>query len=158
MKRAAFLVIPLLLANGTALAAQSNGNAALAFAAIVGAQSPVLQPSEKKVLARFLAGETNFTLPAGVRRIIVKAGKVTCRLGDVDITEHSCTLTFGAAAKTETGGPAQGLLATMIENGVQADGAAGTIFYSVSPLVCTIDAPAVQSKGGGALCTYTNGP
>ena len=156
MKPAACLAIVLLLANGSASAAQSNGNAALALAALVGAQSPTLKPSEKRVLARFLKGETNFTLPPSVRQITVKADKVTCRLSDVDITQHSCTLSFGAAAKTETGGLGQGLLATMIENGVQSDGAAGTIYYSVSPPRSATGSmlTAVQSKGGGgALCT-----
>jgi hypothetical protein len=39
-----------------------------------------------------------------------------------------------------------------------ADGAAGTIYYSVAPIECRIDAARVLSNdGGGARCNYTNG-
>jgi len=159
MKRTALLAIPLLLASGASDAAQSNGNGALALAALVGTQSPALGGNEKMVLDRFLSGETNFTLPSGVRQITVKADKLQCRLGDVSIVVHSCVLTFGLSTVTEDGSRGQELLATMIENGVIADGAAGTIYYSVAPITCVIDAAAVQSNsGGGAKCTYTNGP
>src|SRR5208282_4333934 len=159
MKRASILVIPFVLASGGAFASQSDGNAALALAAIVGDQSPALGPNEKMVLARFLAGDTNFPLPPGVHQITVKADKIECRLGNVAIVEHSCVLTFGSTTITRAGRPGQLLLATMMENGVFANGAAGTIYYSVDPIVCTVDAPVVQSNsGGGARCTYTNGP
>jgi len=159
MKRAIILAIPLMLASGTSFASQSSGNGALALAALVGTQSPALGASEKMVLDRFLAGETNFTLPPGVHRITVKADKIACRLGDVAIVVHSCVLTFGSSTVTEDGSRGQEMLATMMENGVSADGAAGTIYYSVAPIVCTVDAAVVQSNGGGgATCTYTNGP
>ena len=159
MTRASLLAILFLLANGSAFAAQSNGNAALALAAIIGEQSPTLGPNEKMVLARFLAGDAHFTLPSGVHRITVKADKITCRLGDVDITEHSCVLTFGSTTVTKAGRLGQELLATMQENGVAANGAAGTIYYSVVPIECRIDTEIVLSNsGGGARCDYTNGP
>ena len=159
MKHASLIAIPLLLVSGAAFAAQSNGNAALALAAIVGEQSPALRPNEKMVLARFLAGDGQFTPPPGLHQIRVKADKVTCRMGDVDIKEHSCVLTFGAATITKSGRLGQELLATMQENGVEANGAAGTIYYSVVPIDCRIDVAMVLSNsGGGARCNYTNGP
>lgn len=159
MKRAALIVIPMLLASGGAYAANSEGNGALALAALIGEQSPNLSHAEKSVLAHFLAGETNFTLPSGMHKIKVTADKVTCRMGDVDLTMHSCEFTFGAATFTDAGTRGQELLATMQENGVASDGAAGTIYYSVAPITCTIDPVEIQSPdGGGAKCTYTNGP
>src|SRR5579862_3278410 len=72
MTRALLLAIPFMMMNGAVLAAQSNGNAALALAAIVGERSPALRPNDKMVLARFLAGETSFTLPPGIHQIVVK--------------------------------------------------------------------------------------
>jgi hypothetical protein len=159
MLRVSLVAIPLIIASGAAFAAQSNGNAALALAALVGEQSPALGSNEKMVLARFLAGETNFVLPAGVHQIVVKADKITCRLGDVSIVEHSCILSFGAARVREPGRAGQELLATLQQNGVEANGAAGTIYYTVAPIECRVDAATVQSNdGGGARCDYTNGP
>src|ERR1700685_929406 len=122
MKRAAVLVIPMLLASGGACAAQSNGNAALALAAIVGERSPVLSHAEKQVLAHFLAGTVSFPLPPGMNTITVTAGKITCRMGNVAITVHSCELTFGSSTITLAGRPGQELLATLQQNGVPGDG------------------------------------
>jgi hypothetical protein len=159
MKRLAILVAAMLLANGSAFASSSSGNGALALAALIGGQSPVLSPAKKSVLAHFLAGQTNFPIPSGANVIVVHASQVTCRMGNVDITRHSCDLKFGGGTITLNGRPGQELLATMIENGVQSDGAAGTIYYSVAPISCTINAADVQSNGGGgAHCTYVNGP
>lgn len=159
MKRAALFAIPLLLADSGAFAEQSNGNAALALAALVGEKSPVLSHGEKFVLARFLAGQTAFAIPSGVGVITVTSSKITCRMGNVSIVTHSCELTFGSSTITVAGRRGQELLATMQENGVASDGAAGTIYYSVSPITCTVDPAEVQSNGGGgAKCVYTNGP
>ncbi len=128
---------------------------ALALAALIGVDQPSLPRAEKAVLASFLSGQTNVTLPGDAQRILVKADKVTCRMGDVDVGLHDCTLTFGATTVTKTGSAGQMLLATMQENGVTSDGAAGTIYYSVMPITCTIDATEVESHdGGGAMCTF----
>lgn len=157
MKRAFVLVLPLMLASVPASAGQSNGNMALALAALVGADQPSLSRAEKIVLASFLNGQTNVALPADAQRILVKADKISCRMGDVDIGLHDCTLTFGATTVTKSGAAGQMLLATMQENGVESDGAAGTIFYSVMPITCTVDATEVESHdGGGAMCTFAS--
>jgi len=157
MKRALCLVIPLALASVPVSAGQSNGNAALALAALIGADQPSLSRAEKAVLASFLNGQTNVTLPADAQRILVKADKISCRMGDVDVGLHDCTLTFGATTVTKTGNAGQMLLATMQENGVESDGAAGTIYYSVMPITCTVDATEVESHdGGGAMCTFAS--
>jgi hypothetical protein len=97
------------------------------------------------------------TLPSGVRTITVKADKISCRMGDVDIGLHACTLTFGSRTVTKSGPAGQMFLATMQENGVPSDGAAGTIFYNATAVSCTIDATQVESHdGGGAACTFTS--
>ena len=158
MKRALCLAIPLALASVPVSAGESNGNMALALAALIGADQPSLSHAEKTVLASFLAGQTNVALPADAQRILVRADKITCRMGDVDAGLHDCTLTFGATTVTKTGRAGHELLATMKENGVTADGAAGTIYYSVMPITCTVDATEVESHdGGGAMCTFADG-
>ena len=157
MKRALCLAIPLMLMSVPVWAAQSTGNGALALAALIGAEDPALSSEQKSVLAHFLDSQTNMTLPAGVRTITVKADKIRCRMGDVDIGLHDCALTFGTKTVTKAGSAGQMFLATMQENGVQSDGAAGTIYYTVAPITCTIDAAQVQSHdGGGAKCTFTD--
>lgn len=157
MNRALCLAIPLVLVSVPVWAGQSNGNAALALAAQIGAEDPALSAAQKSALAHFLNSQTNEALPAGVRTITVKADKIRCRMGDVDIGLHDCTLTFGSRTVTKSGSAGQMFLATMQENGVQSDGAAGTIYYSVAPITCTVDAAQVQSHdGGGAKCTFTD--
>jgi hypothetical protein len=155
--RAILLAIPLLFTSATAFAAQSTGNAALALAAQIGEASPDLSQGEKATLTALLDGDP-LAPPASKLRIVIKADKIRCRMGDVDITLHSCELTFGARTVTRARSTGQMLLATMQENGVEADGAAGTIYYTVAPISCTIVASEVESHdGGGATCTFTNG-
>jgi hypothetical protein len=51
------------------------------------------------------------------------------------------------------------MYATLIENGVPGDSAAGTLFESLSQLSCTIDPNVIdQRAGGGASCNFTPGP
>ena len=161
MKRTFPLAIPLVIASGAVAAAPvtTTGNAALALAAQIGVLSPLLSAAQKSVLEHFLDGQMTFSVPAGLSVITVASEKTTCRKGDVDITMHSCELTFGSATVTENGLRGQSLTATLMENGVFADGAAGSIFYSVAPIACTVNIAEVQSgSGGGAKCVYTNGP
>jgi hypothetical protein len=157
MKRAFVLALPFLFASVTAFAAQSSGNGALALAAQIGAEDPSLSTQQKSVLTYFLNSQTSVTLPSGVRTITVKADKISCRMGDVDIGLHACTLTFGSRTVTKSGTAGQMFLATMQENGVPSDGSAGTIFYNATAVSCTIDATQVESHdGGGAACTFTS--
>lgn len=157
MKRAIALVIPLILAATTAYAAQSSGNAALALAATIGWHSPDLSNSDRSAMAAVL-DDFSKPLPTPARPIVIKADKIRCRMGDVDIAMHECVLTFGTKTVTLSGAVGQNFLATMIENGVQADGAAGTIYYTVAPIRCTVDVAQVKAHdGGGAKCIFTNG-
>jgi hypothetical protein len=80
------------------------------------------------------------------KKITVAAGAVTCRASNVDITQHSCDLTFGAKKATTQGRKAHELYATLAAVGVPPDGAAGSIFEAVSNLDCTIDPARGEAK------------
>jgi hypothetical protein len=154
MKPIAILTIPLLLANHAALAGSIDGNGALALAVLVAEHSPNVTASNKSVLEKFLNGQTNVTYPPN-KKITIAAGAVICRASNVDITQHSCALTFGAKKVATLGRKAHELYATLAEVGVPPDGAAGSIFEAVTNLDCTIDPTEVKQKaGGGAHCTF----
>lgn len=158
MRRVTFLLLPLLFA-GYAVAAEpdaqtADGSGALALAALVGANSPLLGATDKSVLAKFLDGQTNVAYPAG-QTIAVTAAKLTCKASNVDITAHFCDLVFGGKTVSLSGRGAHELFATLAEIGVPSDGAAGSIFEAVSALKCKIDPNEVKQKsGGGAHCDY----
>jgi hypothetical protein len=65
----------------------------LALATLVAEQSPLVAPAEKGIMARLLNGNLVFSLLAN-RTISIRANKVVCRAGNVDISSHSCALTF----------------------------------------------------------------
>ena len=93
--------------------------------------------------------------PPPPERVVVKADNVVCRASNVDITEHSCVLTFGHRTVELKGRRAHELYATIDEVGVPPDGAAGSVFESLSKLDCTIDPKEIaQRAGGGASCTF----
>lgn len=134
------------------------GSGALALAALVGWHSPDVSTADKQVLASMLIGDLAFTFPPN-GQIAVKADSVSCRSSNVDISEHDCTLKFGAATKMLKGREAHELYATLIENGVTPDGAAGSIYAALSHLDCTIKPDEVKQKaGGGANCSAQPGP
>jgi hypothetical protein len=148
MRRLALLVFPLLLATPSAFAASAAGNSALALAALVAEHSPALPPFKKIVMAKMLDGNLSFAFPAG-QKILVNADAIVCRAGNVDISAHSCKLTFGSHSATISGRKAHELYATLVEVGVPSDGAAGTIFEALQHLACTIDPNEVKQKAGG---------
>ncbi len=137
MNRIAFLVFPILLAAEAASADTTAGNKALALASLVAEHSPTLSPREKKVMARLFDGDLNFPFPAD-RTISVQADAVVCRASNVDITSRSCDLKFGTKRAALKARKAHELFATIAEVGVPEDGAAGSIFESLSRLTCTI--------------------
>jgi hypothetical protein len=78
-----------------------------------------------------------------------------CNAADVDITAHSCKLTFGAKTANLTGDKAHELYATMAEVGVPSEGSAGAVHESLSHLVCTINPHEIaQKSGSGADCVF----
>jgi len=149
------LVAALLSFASAALAESADGNGALALAALVAENSPLLGATDKAVLAKFLNGQTNVAYPAG-ETTLVSADKITCRASNVDITEHSCDLAFGKKTVMLMGRRAHELYTTLAEIGVQAEGAAGSSFAALSNLKCAINPSEVQQKsGGGAHCDYS---
>ena len=158
MNRTALFVIPLLLAAPAAHAGSASGNSALALAALVGERSPALDAQPREALAYMLDGNLNFAFPAD-KKIVVKADSVVCRASNVDISAHSCELAFGSRKVTRTGRAAHELYATLIEAGVQPEGAAGSMITGISKLVCTIDPNTVKATaGGGADCSFDPAP
>jgi hypothetical protein len=150
----AVAALALISAAQPALASSSGGNAALSLAALVGLQSPLLTGVEKTVLTKYLDGQAGVIFKKG-KTMLVKADAVSCRISNVDITVHSCDLTFGGKKKTLTGRKAHEIYATLVENGVPSDGAAGSIFEGLTDLECNIDPAQVAGRdGGGASCDY----
>jgi hypothetical protein len=141
--------------SSAALAESADGNGALALAALVAENSPLLGATDKTALAKFLNGQTNVAYPAG-ETTLVSADKITCRASNVDITEHSCDLAFGKKTVMLMGRRAHELYTTLAEIGVQAEGAAGSSFAALSDLKCAINPSEVEDKsGGGAHCDYS---
>jgi len=140
------------LSGATAAPATTvNGAAALALAGVVAPNSPRLPSAEKKAVAAFFNGRAD----APSEKITVTADKIVCRSSNVDITARSCELTFGKTTRTLKGRAANEIDATLAMAGIPSDGAAGSIFESLSKLSCTLDPAGIKDKaGGGADCTY----
>ena len=157
MKLAALAcVLPFSFASvAQAAPATISGSPALAFAAVVAAHSPLLSPAERKAVAAIFDGKG-----AGPYKdkIIVTADQIVCRAGNVDITARSCELTFKGNKRTVKGREANEIFATLALAGVPSDGAAGSIFESLSKLSCTLDPKAIKDKAGdGADCSFEPG-
>jgi uncharacterized Zn-binding protein involved in type VI secretion len=152
-------LLPLFVGGAAANnATNSSGASALALAALVGSHSPVLKGTERRALADMLDGDLAFSFPAGAP-IAVLADAVSCRASNVDISAHSCTLKFGGASLALNGRAAHELYATLVENGVAPEGAAGSVFAAISHLSCKIDPAVVKQKsGGGADCVFAAAP
>ncbi len=143
------------LAPAAAQAGASSGSSALALSAIVGDLSPQTSAADKKLLAAYFAGRAEAPHAKG-QRIAVKADAIDCRAGNVDITSRACELTFGGKKIDLSGRKANELYATLIENGVVAEGAAGSSHASITALDCIVDADEVAEKaGGGARCAFS---
>jgi hypothetical protein len=149
--------LALLLTGPAASAATVSGSAALALAALVARQSPTVTRYDKRVMALLFDGRLNFAFAAG-REIAVGADAVTCRASNVDITLHSCDLSFGKSTAALDGPMAQQLFATLLTAGVPSEGAAGSLIAGLDHLACTIDPNAVKQRaGGGAQCRFAAG-
>jgi hypothetical protein len=157
MKTIVLVLFVLMMMNQTVLAATASDGGALALASLIAEHSPLLTANEKKVMALMLNGDLSFSFPVN-KKISVQADNVVCRASDVDITFHSCDLAFGKKMASLKGRNAHELFATLKEVDVASEGAAGTIFESLSQLACTIDPNEVKQKdGGGAECTFNPG-
>jgi hypothetical protein len=136
-------------------AAMSSGSGALALAALVARYAPGLGVADKAELARLLDG--NVSVASGP--IHPQAASVVCRSSNVAIASRSCTLTFATTTVRIAGRQANELSATILENGVEAQGAAGSTYVGLHGLSCTIVPTEIErNDGSGASCTFSNGP
>ena len=156
--RMAILAVSLVL-TGTAAAgaapATINGPNALALAGVVALYSPLLSGDERETAAALFVGEKDIPY---AKKITIVADKIVCRVSNVDLTSRSCELTFKGKKQTIGGRRASEVFATEALAGVPSDGAAGSIFESLSNLNCTLDPKAIKQKdGSGASCTFEPG-
>ena len=152
------LAISLLVAGpSAALAATAtvSGPNALALAGVVALYSTLLSGDERETAAALFVGEKDVRY---ARKITVTADKIVCRVSNVDIAARSCELTFNGKKQTVTGRRANEIFATEAMAGIPSDGAAGSMFESLSKLNCTLDPKAIKQKdGSGASCTFETG-
>src|SRR5262249_18577575 len=128
------------------------GSVALALAALVGVNSPLLNAYDKQALAGLLDGNPK----AALKNIAIEAQSVVCRASNVDLTAHSCDRTFGSKTINLKGRKAHEPFATLNEAGVPSEGAAGSIIEALSHLTCRIDPKQLQA-GAGADCKFDTG-
>jgi hypothetical protein len=141
----------------SAAGGSASGSGGLALAALVAANSPTLASQSKKVMAALLDGKLGVAYPAGKKISVVAAG-IRCSAGNVDISSHSCTLTFGKKKVTLAGRKAHEIYATLVEVGVPSDGAAGTIYESLTNLNCSVVPSKVKERdGSGVSCKFDSG-
>jgi hypothetical protein len=156
--RLALLAVSLLTAGvstASAAPATASGPAALALAGVVALYSPLLTADEREAVSAFFVGQSGVRY---AKKISVTADKIVCRVSNVDITARSCELTFKGAKQTITGRRASEIFATEAMAGVPSDGAAGSVFESLSKLNCTLDPAEIRQKaGGGASCSFETG-
>ena len=159
MKKLIISALALTVGQTAAFAAPgtTTGPTALALAAVIAQHSPVVRAFDKRVIARLFRGNTRFGFTPNTK-ISVDADSVVCRVSNVDITQRSCELTFGARKRTLTGREANEVGATAAAAGVPSEGAAGSSIESISKLRCTIDPNEIMQKaGGGANCSFETG-
>ena len=154
MKRIVAAAIVVIAAGQAAYAGSASGNSALALAALVSERSPLVAPPEKFLLQQYLSGRADAPHRRGAA-IAVVADSVQCRASNVDITAHSCDLTFRGVHVRFDGRAAHELYATLAGAGVEPDGAAGSIYEAVTNLNCRITPDEVAARaGGGAQCRF----
>lgn len=133
-----------------------EGPDALALTELVGEQSPTLTKADITLLKGYLDGKAATTHTKG-QKVHVTVKSIQCKSSDVDLTERQCELMFGAKRVAVRGRQAEALNATLALIGLPEDGAAGSIYYSLSNLDCTIDADGIKERdGSGAKCTYSH--
>jgi hypothetical protein len=132
-----------------------TGPNALALAGVVALYSPLLSGDERETAAALFVGEKDVRY---AKKLTITADKIACRVSNVDISARSCELTFRGRKQTVNGRRASEIFATEALAGVPSDGAAGSVFESLSNLSCTLDPKAIKQKdGSGANCSFDPG-
>jgi hypothetical protein len=119
--RAIAILSFLLLTCQSALAATASGSSAFALASLVAVHSPVLSTGDTVLIRRLFNGHFH-QLRGDTKPISVDANAIVCSVGNVDLTAHSCKLTFGSKTINLTGDKAYELYATMSQAGVPSEG------------------------------------
>jgi hypothetical protein len=96
------VVLAVVQSSASAAPGSATGPTALALAAVIAQHSPAVRAFDKRVIARLFRGNTRFGFTPNTK-ISVDADSVVCRVSNVDITQRSCELTFGARKRTLTG-------------------------------------------------------
>ena len=114
MNRSWLLLVPLLLASQgvSAGAMKATGRGALALTSLVADQSPTVRARDRRVLSQMFNGAA--AVGPKIEKIEVQADSVVCRVGNVDVTQHDCTLTFGNRRVREECRRAHELYTTLI--------------------------------------------
>jgi hypothetical protein len=142
-------------ATADAAPATVSGPNALALAGVVALYSPLLSGDERETAAALFVGEKDVRY---AKKITITADKIACRVSNVDISARSCELTFNGKKQAVTGRRASEIFATEALVGVPPDGAAGSVFETLSNLSCTLDPKAIKQKdGSGASCSFEPG-
>jgi hypothetical protein len=138
----------------SAAPATASGAGALAVAAVLAQYSPLVTTSDKRCIANLFEGRHTCS-----KKLLIAVKSVLCRVGNVDITARSCEIDFGKKPKRSLKGRAANeVYATLSVAGAVSEGAAGTIFQSVSKLQCKLDAREIrQNAGDGADCSFLTG-
>jgi hypothetical protein len=133
----------------------ASGAASLAVAAVLAQYSPLVTAREKRCIASLFEG----TRPTCNNKLSIAVVSVLCRVGNVDITARSCEIDFGKKPKRSLKGRAANeVYATLSVAGAVSEGAAGTIFQSVSKLQCKLDPREIRKNAGdGAGCSFRTG-
>jgi hypothetical protein len=115
----------------------------------------LLSADERETAAALFVGEKDVRY---AKKITISADKIVCRVSNVDISARSCELTFRGKKQIVSGRRASEIFATEALAGVVSDGAAGSVFESLSNLSCTLDPKAIKQKdGSGANCSFDPG-
>src|SRR4029077_15641921 len=92
--RAIAILSFLLLTCQSALAGTASGSSAFALASLVAVHSPVLSTGDTALIRRLFNGHF-LQIRGDNNGISVEANSIVCSVGNVDLTAHSCKLTFG---------------------------------------------------------------
>lgn len=121
------------------------------LASLIAPYEPSLDAKRRAALA--VLGDNGASI---FERIELKASEISCRTSNVTIGAYGCDLKFanGATAALK-GRKAHELYATILENGVPADGAAGSVHAQIKDLKCVIEPRVLaQNAGSGAYCGW----
>lgn len=129
----------------------SQGSAALMLASLIAPYEPSLDGKRRAALA--VLGDNGASI---FERIELNAANVSCRTSNVAIGAYGCDMKFANGATTALKGrKAHELYATMLENGVPVEGAAGSLQAQINELKCVIEPRVLaQNAGGGAYCGW----